>query len=146
MNGAARRPIQASRRPSNGRIHVESTAKIASPNAPEQAPEPAVLFDKRGSVAWVTLNRPRQFNAYNIAMRDGLYEALWAVHHDPEITAMVLTGAGPAFSTGGDLREFGQAPSPVIARWVRFRRDGWGLMRALPLPTSAAVHGFTAGG
>ena len=125
---------------------MESPAKIANPSAPEKVPEPAVLFDKRDSVAWVTLNRPRQFNAYNIAMRDGLYEALWAVHHDPEITAMVLTGAGPAFSTGGDLREFGQAPSPVIARWVRFRRDVWGLMRALPIPTIAAVHGFTVGG
>jgi enoyl-CoA hydratase len=105
-----------------------------------------VLFEKRGAVAWVTLNRPQQYNAYNIAMRDALYEALWAVHHDPEVRAMVLTGAGPAFSTGGDLREFGQAPSPVVARWVRFRRDVWGLMRSLPVPTVAAVHGFTVGG
>ncbi len=107
---------------------------------------PAVLYDKRGAIAWITLNRPRQFNAYNVAMRDGLYEALWAVHHDPEVRAMVLTGAGPAFSTGGDLREFGQAPSPVVARWVRFRRDVWGLLRSLPIPTIAAVHGFTVGG
>ncbi|HEY2106488.1 MAG TPA: enoyl-CoA hydratase/isomerase family protein, partial [Candidatus Binataceae bacterium] len=106
----------------------------------------AVLFDKRGTIAWITLNRPRQYNAYNVEMRDGLYEALWAVHHDPEITAMVLTGAGPAFSTGGDLHEFGQAPSPVVARWVRFRRDVWGLLRSLPVPTIAAVHGFTVGG
>jgi enoyl-CoA hydratase len=123
---------------------VPSTDKI-SPSE-QDGPQPAVLFDKRGSVAWITLNRPRQYNAYNVAMRDGLYEALWAVHHDPEITAMVLTGAGPAFSTGGDLREFGQAPSPVVARWVRFRRDVWGLLRSLPIPTIAAVHGFTVGG
>jgi enoyl-CoA hydratase/carnithine racemase len=108
--------------------------------------QPPVLFDKRGTVAWITLNRPRQYNAYNVAMRDALYEALWAVHHDPEVTAMVLTGAGPAFSTGGDLHEFGQAPSPVVARWVRFRRDVWGLLRSLPVPTIAAVHGFTVGG
>jgi enoyl-CoA hydratase len=112
----------------------------------EQTSSPAVLYDKRGSIAWVTLNRPRQYNAYNIAMRDALYEALWAVHHDPEVRAMVLTGAGPAFSTGGDLYEFGSAPSPVVARWVRFRRDVWGLLRSLPVPTIAAVHGFTVGG
>jgi enoyl-CoA hydratase len=121
---------------------LESRPKIAAGNGAE----PAVLFDKRGNVAWVTLNRPQQYNAYNVAMRDGLYEALWAVHHDPEVRAMVLTGAGPAFSTGGDLREFGQAPSPVVARWVRFRRDVWGLLRSLPVPTIAAVHGFTVGG
>jgi enoyl-CoA hydratase len=107
---------------------------------------PAVLYDKRGAIGWITLNRPRQYNAYNVAMRDGLYEALWAVHHDPEVRAMVLTGAGSAFSTGGDLCEFGQAPSPVVARWVRFRRDVWGLLRSLPIPTIAAVHGFTVGG
>ncbi len=108
--------------------------------------QPAVLFEKRGTVGWVTLNRPHQYNAYNVAMRDALYEALWAIHYDPEITAMVLTGAGPAFSTGGDLHEFGQAPSPVVARWVRFRRDVWGLLRSLPVPSIAAAHGFTVGG
>lgn len=106
----------------------------------------AVLYEKRGAVAWVTLNRPKQFNAYNVAMRDGLFAALSAVHDDPEVRAMVLAGAGPAFSTGGDLHEFGTAPSPVMARWVRFRRDVWGRLKALPIPTVAAIHGFTVGG
>jgi enoyl-CoA hydratase/carnithine racemase len=119
---------------------------VAGQDEREQGHSPAVLYEKRGSIAWITLNRPRQYNAYNVAMRDALYEALWAIHHDPEVAAMVLTGAGPAFSTGGDLHEFGQAPSPVVARWVRFRRDVWGLMRSLPVPTIAAVHGFTVGG
>jgi enoyl-CoA hydratase len=59
---------------------------------------------------------------------------------------MVLCGAGAAFSTGGDLEEFGMAPSPIVARWVRFRRDVWGMMRALPIPTVAAIHGYTVGG
>lgn len=107
---------------------------------------PTVLFAKRGSVAWLTLNRPEVYNAYNMQMRDELYEALWAVHHDPEVRAMVLTGAGEAFSTGGDLAEFGRAPSPIVARWVRFRRDVWQLLRTLPIPTIAAVHGYVVGG
>jgi len=125
---------------------VQSADQIGGRVGHQSEDAPAVLFEKRGSIAWITLNRPRQYNAYNVEMRDRLYEALWAVHHDPEITAMVLTGAGPAFSTGGDLREFGSAPSPVVARWVRFRRDVWGLLRSLPVPTIAAVHGFTVGG
>src|SRR6202167_2343607 len=107
---------------------------------------PAVLFEKRGAIAWVTLNRPKQYIAYNVAMRDALYEILGAIHDDAEIRAMVLTGAGKAFSTGGDLSEFGSAPSPTVARWVRFRRDNWGRMRTLPIPTIAALHGFTVGG
>jgi enoyl-CoA hydratase/carnithine racemase len=106
----------------------------------------AVLYEKRGAVAWVTLNRPDQLNAYNVAMRDALFGALSAVQDDVEVRAMVLTGAGPAFSTGGDLHEFGTAPSPVVARWVRFRRDVWGRLKALPVATIAAVHGFTVGG
>jgi len=106
----------------------------------------AVLYSKDGPVAWVTLNRPDQYNAYNVEMRDGLYEALAAVQDDPEVRAMVLAGAGAAFSTGGDLREFGSAPSPTIARWVRFRRDVWGRLRSLSVPTIAAIHGFTVGG
>lgn len=105
-----------------------------------------IRFEKRGSVAWITLDRPRQLNSYNMAMRDDLFIALSALHDDPETRAMVLTGAGPAFSTGGDVSEFGSAPSPTMARWVRFRRDVWGRMRALPIPTVAAVHGYAVGG
>ncbi len=105
-----------------------------------------VIYEKRGPVAWVTLNRPAQLNAYNMAMRDDLFEVLSAIHDDSEVRAMVLAGAGEAFSTGGDLHEFGMAPSPIVARWVRFRRDVWGRLRALPIPTVAAIHGFTVGG
>ena len=105
-----------------------------------------VLFEKRSEIALVTLNRPDQFNAYNVAMRDDLFGVLSAIHDDAEIRAMVLTGAGKAFSTGGDLTEFGSAPSPIIARWVRFRRDVWGRLRSLPIPTIAAIHGYTVGG
>jgi enoyl-CoA hydratase len=106
----------------------------------------AVLYGKRGPIAWVTLNRPDQLNAYNVEMRDALFQILGAIHDDLEVRAMVLCGAGTAFSTGGDLAEFGTAPSPIVARWVRFRRDVWGLMRRLPIPTIAAVHGYTVGG
>lgn len=108
--------------------------------------EPAVLYEKRDRIAWVTLNRPKKFNAYNVAMRDALFAVLSALHDDPEVRAMVLRGAGDAFSTGGDVSEFGQAPSPIAARWIRFRRDVWGRLKSLPIPTVAAVHGFTVGG
>ena len=85
-------------------------------------------------------------NAYNVAMRDALFEALQAVRDDPDVRAMVLRGNGPAFSTGGDVAEFGSAPSPVTARDVRWRRDVWGLLHTLSKPTIAAVHGYAVGG
>lgn len=111
------------------------------------APGPVVLYEKAaGDVAIVTLNRPDELNAYNRAMRDSLYEALIAVRDDPGVRAMVLQGNGPAFSTGGDLTEFGTAPSAVVARETRWRRDVWGTLWTLPKITVAAVHGFVVGG
>jgi enoyl-CoA hydratase len=107
---------------------------------------PAVLYDKDGAVAIVSLNRPEVLNAYNVAMRDALFAALTAVRDDPEVRVMVLRGNGPAFSTGGDVSEFGAAPSPTSARAVRFQRDVWGTLKALPKPTVAAVHGYAVGG
>jgi len=107
---------------------------------------PAVLYDKDGAVGIVSLNRPASLNAYDTTMRDGLYETLWAVHDDPEVRAVILRGNGPAFSTGGDLREFGSAPSAVGAREARWRRDVWGLLKRLQQPVIAAVHGYVVGG
>jgi enoyl-CoA hydratase/carnithine racemase len=107
---------------------------------------PAVLYETDGPVAIVTLNRPEVLNAYNVAMRDGLFEALTAVRDDPTVRVMILRGNGPAFCTGGDVREFGTAPSPVVARAVRFQRDVWGTLKGLSKLTLAAVHGYAVGG
>jgi len=105
-----------------------------------------VIYERRDAVAWVTLNRPERLNAYNVEMRDDLFAALNAVHADPGVRAMILAGAGNSFSTGGDVSEFGQAPSPSPPDGFRFRRDVWGRLRSMPIPTVAAVHGFTVGG
>lgn len=107
---------------------------------------PTVLYQKDAAVAVVSLNRPRQLNAYNVAMRDELHAVLHAIEDDPEVRVMILRGEGSSFSTGGDVSEFGSAPSPVRAREVRWLRDNWGLLSQLPQPTIAAVHGYTAGG
>src|SRR5512144_619785 len=104
-----------------------------------------VLYAKQDAVALVTLNRPKVLNAYNVAMRDALFEILQAVRDDPELRVMILQGNGPAFCSGGDITEFGRAPSPIAARDVRWRRDVWGLLWALPKFTIAAVHGAVVG-
>lgn len=103
-------------------------------------------FATRGPVATVTLDRPECLNAYDLQMRDDLFAVLGAIDDDPGLRVLVLRGRGPAFSTGGDLREFGSAPSPVVARAVRFRRDVWGRLRGLRAATVAAVHGWAVGG
>ena len=84
-----------------------------------------LLFQKRGSVAHISLNRPQVVNAYNVQMRDDFSEALSAVELDPDVRCLLITGEGRGFCAGADLTEFGSAPSQVIARQVRWVRDVW---------------------
>ncbi len=114
----------------------------------EQRPTvlPEVLFEKRGDIAVVTLNRPDVGNAFSVRMRDELWEVLSAVRDDPDVRGMLLQGAGErGFCAGADLTEFGTAPSQTIARQVRWERDVWGLLMNIPKPSVAALHGYCLG-
>jgi len=105
-----------------------------------------LIYEKLDSVAYVTLNRPQALNVYNIKMRDELFEVLSGIKDDPEVRVAIFKGSGEkAFCAGADLNEFLTAPSPVIARQVRFGRDVWGLFLSLPQPLIAAVHGYALG-
>ena len=108
---------------------------------------PAALCDVDDSgLARIVLNRPAQLNAFNVQMRDDLYAILTELHATPRLDAVIITGAGErAFCTGADLTEFGSTPSRVIAREARYLRDVWSLLRALPVPTIAAMHGYAIG-
>jgi enoyl-CoA hydratase/carnithine racemase len=105
-----------------------------------------VLYEKQPPLGLIWLNRPQVHNAYNTAMRDALFEVLGAVRDDPEVRVGVLLGKGPSFCSGGDLSEFGTAPSPVWGRAARWKRDVAGLLASLPKPTIAGVHGYAVGG
>jgi len=105
-----------------------------------------LIYEKKDHIAYVTLNRPQALNVYNIQMRNDLYEVLGAIKDDPDVRVAVFRGAGEkAFCAGADLSEFLTAPSPTIARQVRFGRDVWGLFSSLPQPLIAAMHGFVIG-
>jgi len=105
-----------------------------------------LIYEKSDHVAYVTLNRPQALNVYNIQMRDDLYEVLNAIKDDPEVRVAIFKGAGEkAFCAGADLSEFLTAPSPIVARRVRFERDVWGLFLNIPQPLIAAVHGYVLG-
>lgn len=110
---------------------------------------PAVLVERderEPRILRLTLNRPEFLNAYDRTMRDALFEGLGLAQVDRSIGVVVLSGAGRAFSSGGDLAEFGTAPSPVRAREIRQVRDVWRRLSELPAVTIASVHGVAAGG
>ena len=102
-------------------------------------------YSKHGRVARISLNRPEVLNAFNVQMRDDVWEALAAVEDDPDVGAMLVTGEGRAFCAGADLTEFGSAPSPVAAREIRWERDVWGRWHDLSKPVVTAVHGYCIG-
>ena len=104
-----------------------------------------ILYEKSGGVAHLSLNRPRQLNAYSVAMRDDFAETLAAAAEDSEVKSILISGQGRAFCAGADLSEFGTAPSQVIARNVRWQRDVWGQLIDMPKPTVAAAHGYCIG-
>jgi enoyl-CoA hydratase/carnithine racemase len=105
-----------------------------------------IIYEKTDGIAHVTLNRPEAMNAYNVKMRDDLYEVLRAIKDDDEVRVGIVKGAGEkAFCAGADLSEFLTAPPPVAARKVRFQRDVWGLFLSLPQPMIAALHGYVLG-
>jgi enoyl-CoA hydratase/carnithine racemase len=105
-----------------------------------------LIFEKEGALALVTLNRPRVLNAFNIQMRDDLFEVLSAIRDDDEVRVALIKGSGEkAFCVGADLSEFLTAPSPVVARQIRFDRDVWGLLLSIPQPLIAVLHGYVLG-
>jgi len=105
-----------------------------------------IIYQKLDGVGYVTLNRPHALNAYNLKMRDELYQVLGAIRDDPEVKVAIFRGAGErAFCAGADLAEFLTAPSPIIARQVRWERDVWGLFLNIAKPLIAALHGYVLG-
>ena len=105
-----------------------------------------IIYEKQNDIGYVTLDRPQNLNVYNLQMRDELYQVLGAIKDDPEVRVAILKGAGErAFCAGADLSEFLTAPSPVIARQVRWERDVWGLFLSINKPLIAALHGYVLG-
>lgn len=109
------------------------------------SPFKTIIYEKRGPVAQIRLNRPHVHNAFNTAMRDDLYQALEASRDDSDVRAILLSANGKNFCAGADLTEFGTAPSIVAARDARWSRDLWGLFLSLHKPLAAAIHGHCIG-
>jgi len=103
-----------------------------------------IRVDKVGRVARLTLARPERANALNAAMLGEIGEALDALEQDTDVRALIVTGAGAAFSSGFDLKEqMERRPSGVEAWQPLLRKDFDTIMRFwhFPRPTIAAVRG-----
>jgi 2-(1,2-epoxy-1,2-dihydrophenyl)acetyl-CoA isomerase len=103
-----------------------------------------VLTTRAGAVLTITLNRPDVYNAITRSLHAALAEAL-SEARDPEIRAVVLTGAGRGFCSGQDLREFQELPGGVRAALEETNHPNLRAIRALEKPVVAAINGACAG-
>src|SRR5579862_1424458 len=108
----------------------------------------AIQLTIENDVAWLTLNRPDARNAINDEMRDELFAVLADARTNPDIRALVVTGAGKGFCTGADLSRRGGGPTGPGAAREMMRTRSQRLIRAfweLEKPVIAAVNGVAAG-
>ncbi len=100
---------------------------------------PAVIYEKQGRIAIITLNRPEALNSLSTQLRKELGEALLDFKNNNDLWVAIVTGAGDkAFCAGADIKEF--KPGPMEDTWLRIRAD------QIWKPIIAAINGFALGG
>lgn len=113
--------------------------------ADETTAEPAALYEKRGGIAIITLNRPKALNAVNGALSTALGAALEQAEEDDEVRVVVLTGAGRAFCAGADLKAIAAGEDISAQGHPEWGFAGY-VRHWVGKPTIAAVNGFALGG
>ncbi|WP_407547995.1 enoyl-CoA hydratase-related protein [Streptomyces sp. Pv4-95] len=109
-----------------------------------------VLAERRGAVMVITLNRPDRLNAWNDELEDRYFALLDEAEADPDVRAIVLTGAGRGFCAGADMADLQRAGAAAESAAARLAdRAGRVRPRWFPLmvrkPMVAAVNGAVAG-
>ena len=107
-----------------------------------------LLFEVRDQVAHITLNRPEAANSINDEMGKDLMHAALRCDEDPEIRAVLISGAGKIFSGGGDLKAFiskGDQLPYHIKEITTYLHAAMSRFTRMDAPVVAAVHGAVAG-
>jgi enoyl-CoA hydratase/carnithine racemase len=102
-----------------------------------------LLTERRGRVLVITFNRPARLNAWTDDLEDRYFDALESADADPEVRAVVVTGAGRAFCAGADMADLAAAPEATDEQVSRVRPRH--LPLTIPTPIVAAVNGPAAG-
>jgi len=106
-----------------------------------------VLYDKKGAIAYVTLNRPKVLNALNGRTWEDMRTAFEAAQTDPEVRGIILTGAGDkAFIAGADINELANVSAVEAEESSRYGQSVLDLIENLGKPVIAAINGFALGG
>jgi len=106
-----------------------------------------VVYEKKGSIAYVTINRPNVLNALNTPTWKDLRTAFEDARDDTSVRGAILTGAGnKAFIAGADIGELAHVAAFEAEQSSRFGQEVLDLIENLGKPVIAAVNGFALGG
>lgn len=109
--------------------------------------EPRIITSRDGAIATITVTRPDKLNAFDIEMLKELSAACDAVEADSAVRVVILTGAGKAFSAGGDIKAWGAMQANEFGhQWVRFGHRVFDRLATLRMPLIAAINGHALGG
>ena len=111
-----------------------------------------IIYERKGPIAYLTLDRPEKLNALNAELMTEFREAMGVVEADPEVRALIITGAGRAFSSGFDIQRSSNSMDPSTSTVDAWRTRLQGLVETLMTvwncskPVIAAVNGYALGG
>lgn len=106
-----------------------------------------IMYEQKGHVAYVTLDRPAAMNAFNYEMLTELQQVIEAIRIHPDIRVVIFTGAGDrAFSVGADLKERKTLTDLQVKRNIFKIGEVFSAIEQLPQPTIAMMNGFAFGG
>jgi enoyl-CoA hydratase/carnithine racemase len=115
-----------------------------NPRHREPPTEPVQVSRDDGRLS-IILNDPARRNAFSAVLREVLFDALLVGEADDTIVSVELSGAGPAFCSGGDLDEFGTAKDLVAAYLVRLSRAPWRVIDRIADKVTVMAHGACVG-
>jgi enoyl-CoA hydratase/carnithine racemase len=106
-----------------------------------------VLYEKKGAIAYVTVNRPTVLNALDLFTWKDLQTAFESAQNDATVRGVILSGAGnKAFIAGADISELAHATAIDAEQLSRFGQQVLDLVESLGKPVIAAINGFALGG
>jgi Enoyl-CoA hydratase/isomerase len=115
------------------------------PARPRRQPAEPVLVTRDAGRLSIVLNVPERRNAFSAGVREALLDAVLLAEADETIESVELSGAGPAFCSGGDLDEFGTATDLVAACLVRLSRAPWRVIERIAPKVTVVAHGACIG-
>jgi enoyl-CoA hydratase len=114
---------------------------------PASAPFENLIYETKGAIAYVTVNRPKVMNALSKATMEELRAAFTRAQADEAVRVVILTGAGEkAFVAGAEIGELAELDPVTEMRYVRQSQAVLDLIENLGKPTIACINGFALGG